>query len=133
MRYARWKAVSLGAATFVAAHFIEVAQWSSWFGGGGHAAWFLNDGNRAVLFMGGCLFVATLVSGIPWIRVKADAIVHAANVAAGAVAAMIVLIFLAPWGPSNLFPIAIAIGTSVVVVSTFAATAIVAAAKPRSS
>jgi hypothetical protein len=129
IRYARWKALTLGAATFVVSHFIEVAKWRSWFDGGEHAPWFLNDGNRAVLFMMGCVFVATLVAGVPWIRGKGDAVVHGGNVAAGAVIAMTVLIFTAPWGPGNLFPIAIAIGGFLLLLSTFVAAAIVAATK----
>ena len=129
IRYTRWRGVALGATTFVAGHLIEVAKWRTWFDGGEHAPWFLNDGSRAVLFMAGCLFVVTLAAGIAWTRVKADALVHAANVSGGAIVAMIVLIFLAPWGPSNLFPIAIAIGAGAVFASTFAAAAIVAAVK----
>ena len=126
MRYARWQALLLGVVTFIAGHYVEAAMWQTWFGGGSHAAWFLNDGTRAVLFMAGCLFVATLAAGLAWTRAPADAIVHAANVAAGAVLALIVLIFAVPRGPGNLFPIAIAIGAGVVVASTFAAAAVVA-------
>jgi hypothetical protein len=129
MRYVRWKALTLGALTFVLGHFIEVAKWRSWFEGGEHAAWFLNDGNRAVLFMMGCLFVASLFASVLWARDKGDAFVHGGNVAAGAVIAMTVLIFAAPWGPGNLFPIAIAIGGFMLLLSTFAAALIVAATK----
>jgi hypothetical protein len=131
-RSVRWKSLIVGAATFVASHRIEVARWGSWFGGE-HAPWFLNDGSRAVLFTTGCLFVATLITGILWARGKQDAIVHGGNVAAGAVVAMTVLVFAAPGGPGNLFPIAIAIGGFIVVLSAAVASVIVAALKPRSS
>jgi len=132
IQYVRWKSLMLGAATFVAGHFVEVARWESWFGGGGHAVWFLNDGNRAVLFMMGCLFFAALIAGLLWARSTHDAIVHGGNVATGGVAAMTVLIFAAPWGPGNLFPIAIAIGAVILLLSTAVASLIVVAIKRRS-
>jgi hypothetical protein len=132
IRYVSWKALMLGAATFVACHAIEVARWQTWFDGGEQAPWFLNDGNRAVLFTMGGLFVATLIGGVRWTRRQGDALVHAANVAAGAAIAMTALLVTGPEGPGNLFPIAIAIGAFALLLSSFAAAAIVAAMRRRS-
>ena len=132
IRYLEWKSLLVGALAFVAGHYLEAAGWGTWFRGGEHPPWFLNDGNRAVLFMMACMFVTTLITGVLWARGKHDAIVHGGNVTAGAVAAMIVLIFAAPGGPGNLFPIAIVIGGFMLLLSTAAASAIVAAIKRRS-
>ena len=131
-RYLKWKSVLVGSVAFVASHYVEVARWQTWFGGE-QAPWFLNDGNRAVLFMMACLFGAALVAGLLWARDARDAVVEGANVAGGAVIAMAVLLFMAPWGPGTLFPIALAIGLLTLVLSTGSASAIVAMFKRRSA
>jgi hypothetical protein len=131
-RYVKWKSLAIGAAAFVAGHFVEIATWRTWFGGGEHAAWFLNDGNRAVVFMMACLFGAELIAGLLWARDTLDAVADGVNVAAGAVVAMTLLLLSAAWGPGNLFPIAIAIGGCLVLLSTFVASMVVAAFKWRS-
>jgi hypothetical protein len=133
VRYVKWKSLAIGAATFVAGHFVEVANWQPWFGGGDHAAWFLNDGHHAVLFMMACLFGAELVAGLLWAQDTFDAVVDGINVAAGAVVAMTLLLLTAAWGPGNLFPIAIVIGGLLLLLSTFIASMLVAAFKLRST
>jgi|KBSMisStaDraftv2_1062788.scaffolds.fasta_scaffold2009473_1 hypothetical protein len=131
-RYLKWKSVLVGGVAFVASHYVEAARWQTWFGGE-HAPWFLNDGNRAVLFTMTCLFGAALVAGLLWARDAPDAVVEGANVAGGAAIAMAILLFMAPGGPGTLFPIAIAIGLVTLVVSTGIASALVAMFKRRAA
>jgi hypothetical protein len=133
VRYVKWKSLALGAATFVAGHFVEVTNWGTWFGGAEHPAWFLNDGTRAVVFMMACLFGAELVAGLLWARDTVDAVVDGVNVAAGAILAMTLLLLSAAWGPGNLFPIAIAIGGFLLLLSTCVASLLVAVVKRRST
>jgi hypothetical protein len=111
----RWKSVLLGAIAFLAAHMIESAAWTTWFHGE-YAPWFLNSG-RAVAFTAGLLLIIGLVAGINTVAWR-DSMITAGNVLAGAVAAMIVVLFAV--GPGTLFPIAIVIGVAVLGVSTAA-------------
>jgi hypothetical protein len=90
-----------GALTFAAAHAVEVLEWAAWFGSA-HEPWFLNSG-RAVAFTMACLFVTSLVSG--WLRLSG------LMIAAGAAAAMTVVMFLKEGGAGTIFPIAIAAGS----------------------
>jgi hypothetical protein len=131
MKQLRWRSVGAGAMAFLVAHAVMVAKWTTWFGGGEHAPWFLNDGTRGVLFMMGCLFVATLIATMLW-ATGHDAIVHGVNVAMGAVAAMMIVLF-GFVGPGTLFPIVIAGGAILAFLSTFVASVLVAAFKPRSA
>ncbi len=95
---ARCFAFAVGSLTFVAAHAIEVAKWSAWFGGA-HAPWFLNSG-RAVIFTLGCLFVVGLIAGIlRW---------SGAALATGAATAMAAVLFFGEG--STIFPIVLAAG-----------------------
>lgn len=121
----------LGAVAFVAAHLVTAAKWVPWFGGQDYPPWFLNDGNRAVLFMVACVFVAALTAGVLWARSQREAFVHGINLAAGAVVAMAVVLFTAPSGPGTLFPIALAVGGCILLLSSVLAAMIVAAFKPR--
>jgi hypothetical protein len=90
-----------GLVTFVAAHGIEVMKWADWFGNA-YEPWFLNSG-RAVAFTMACLFVSSLIAG--WLRLSG------LMFAAGAAAAMTVMLFLKHGGPGTIFPIVIAAGT----------------------
>jgi hypothetical protein len=125
----KWKLLLLGAATFTAAHAVEVWKWQAWFGGAQHAPWFLNGDGRAVLFVAACVFVSTFVSGFLSARSKSEAVLQGISVAAGAVAAMIVILLRLPGGPGNLFPIVIAAAAVILVGAAFAATAMVTVTK----
>jgi hypothetical protein len=111
----RWKSALLGAVAFFAAHLIESAAWTTWFDGE-YTPWFLNSG-RAVAFTAGLLLIIGLAAGITTLAWR-DSMITAANVLAGAVAAMIVVLFAV--GPGTLFPIAIVIGVAVLGVSSAA-------------
>ena len=94
-RMSRWIGFAIGFLTFLAAHAIEVAMWTPWFGGA-HNPWFLNSGRSIVLTMS-CLFVASLIAG--GFRIEGRMIT------AGATTAMtIVLVWI---GGSTIFPIVV--------------------------
>jgi hypothetical protein len=95
---ARWLGFVVGLLTFSGAHAIEVAKWALWFGGT-HAPWFLNSG-RAIAFTLGCVFAASLISGV--LRLPGAAI------AAGAATAMALFLFLGDSG--TIVPIVLAAG-----------------------
>jgi hypothetical protein len=111
----RWKSLLLGAITFLAAHAVEAAAWKTWFHGE-YAPWFLNSG-RAVAFTAASLVVVGLIVGVTT-PARRGSMVAEWNIAAGAIAAMIVVLFAV--GPGTLFPIAIVIGGAVVGVSSVA-------------
>jgi hypothetical protein len=114
----RWKSLVLGAVVFAIAHWLQIVWWREWFQpGGDYPPWFLNSG-RAVAFTAGALFVAGVLLGIVSHGVSGDAIVAGGNLAAGAAAAMGVV--LGATGPGNLFPIALTIGAGIVAVSAIA-------------
>ena len=114
----RWRSVALGAAVFVAAHVVLTAGWREWFQPGGEfPPWFLNSG-RAVAFTAGLLFIAGVLVGLGNRKAPRDAMVAGASLAAGAIVAMCAV--LAVTGPGTLFPIALAIGAGVIVVSCVA-------------
>jgi hypothetical protein len=107
-----WVPVVTGFVTFVAAHAIEAARWREWFHGE-YAPWFLNSG-RAVLFTSAALFAAAAVTAARTGR----PIGHGLKTAAGAVAAMIAV--LATGDAGTIFPIVLAVGASIVVVTAVA-------------
>jgi peptidoglycan/LPS O-acetylase OafA/YrhL len=82
--------------------------------GGGYAPWFLNAG-RAVAFTAGCLFVAGALLGFGRRGLPRESIVAGGNLALGAAAAMAVV--LAVVGPGTLYPLALALGAGVCLVS----------------
>jgi hypothetical protein len=127
----RWRSLTIGGAAFAGSHVIVVAKWGTWFGGGAWAPWFLNDGGRAVLFTALSLFCAALVVSLLWGRGVLDSIVHGVNVAMGAFAAMLVVL-VAFVGPGTIFPIVLAGGGMVALVSTLVASVLAAIVKPRS-
>jgi hypothetical protein len=106
----RWTSVLVGGAAFLAAHLVQTLAWRGWFHGT-FEPWFLNSG-RAAAFTAALLAVAgALVSASD----RRESIIRGANVAAGALAAMIVV--LSVIGPGNLFPLVVAIGATIVVAS----------------
>src|SRR5262245_21049308 len=109
----RWKSALVGAMTFLAAHVVESAAWTTWFRGQ-YAPWFLNSG-RAVGFTAGSFAIVGLIVGINT-PARRDAVIAAGNFLAGAVAAMVIVLFAV--GPGTLFPIAIVIGAAVLAVSS---------------
>jgi len=110
----RPKLLILGAATFLAAHAVEHG-WSHWFYGV-YAPWFLNS-SRAVAFTAASLMAIGAIVALA----SADRrtwLIAGLNLAAGATAAMTVILFAV--GPGTLFPIAITIGALVVGISSIA-------------
>ena len=106
----RWTSVLVGGAAFLAAHLVQTLAWRTWFHGT-FEPWFLNSG-RAVAFTAALLVVAGAVVSAPDRR---ESIIRGANVAAGSLVTMIVVLLVV--GPGTLFPIAIAIGAVIAVAS----------------
>jgi hypothetical protein len=77
-----------------AAHLIEAANWTTWFGGA-YRPWFLNSG-QAAAFTIGTLFLVSLIAG--WFQLSGLLI------GAGAILTMIAILFLGDDGPGTLFP-----------------------------
>jgi hypothetical protein len=123
----KWTSVVFGAATFVATHIVVISKWATWFDGQ-REPWFLNSG-RAVGFTALCLLVAGLVASACWARNRDEAVTHGANVAAGAVLAMIVVLIIV--GPGTIFPIVIVFGGTIALFSSAAGSLIVWPFKPR--
>ena len=114
----RWKSVIFGAITFMAAHAVQWAAWDQWFGGGdNHPIWFLNSG-KAVAFTAICLLAVGAVVGASAASGRQESVVHGCCVAAGALAAMAVVLFLT--GPGNLFPIVLMFAAAVAAASSIA-------------
>lgn len=112
----RWKSAVLGAIVFVAAHLVLMAAWRAWFQpGGDFPPWFLNSG-RAVAFTAVLLFSTGVLVGFATAGPAAQSAVAGGNLAAGAIVAMLVVLALT--GPGTLFPIALAIGAGVAVLSS---------------
>jgi hypothetical protein len=111
----RPKLLFLGAATFLATHAVEAAGWREWFYGL-YAPWFLNS-SRAVALTAASLMVVGAIVAVG-IRDRRMWLVAGLNLAAGASAAMIIVLFAV--GPGTLFPIAIAIGAIVLGISSVA-------------
>jgi hypothetical protein len=116
----RWKSLVLGAVVFGIAHWLQITWWREWFEpSGDYSPWFLNSG-RAVAVTAGLLFVTGVLLGIVSRGVAPEAIVAGGNLAAGAVAAMGVV--LGVTGPGTLFPIALTIGAGIAAISAIAGT-----------
>jgi hypothetical protein len=122
------KLLFLGMATFLAAHAAEVAGWREWFYGV-YAPWFLNS-SRAVALTAGSLMVVAAIAALT-IPDRRDWLMAGTNLAAGATVTMVIVLFAV--GPGTLFPIAIAIGTVVVAVSSVAGALAGAAVRHASS
>jgi hypothetical protein len=107
----RWTSVFVGAAAFLGAHLVQTLAWQTWFHGS-YDPWFLNSGRAVALTVALLVVAGAIVSAADW----RESVVRGANAAAGALAAMIVI--LAIVGPGNLFPIVIAFGGVIAVAST---------------
>jgi len=111
---ARLKSMMAGGVAFLFAHAVVVFGWASFSQGGRYPPWFLNAG-PAVLFTALCLLAAAAVDAAIAASSRRDAMVRGGNVAAGAIVAMIIVIIAV--GPGTLFPIALAIGAVIAVIS----------------
>jgi len=107
----RWTSVLVAGAAFTVAHLVQTLAWQTWFHGS-YDPWFLNSGRAVVFTVALLVFAGAIVSAADW----RESIVRGANAAAGALAAMIII--LAVVGPGNLFPIVIAFGAVIAVTST---------------
>jgi hypothetical protein len=106
--------IVLGAVAFAGAHAIEVARWREWFDPDGrYGAWFLNAGGAVALTLG-ILALTTAVTTAS-ARTARDAAIQSLTIACGAAAAMAVTLFVL--GPGNIFPIVLAAGTGLFVLS----------------
>jgi hypothetical protein len=106
----RWPSALVGGAAFLMAHLVQTLAWRTWFHGT-FEPWFLNSG-RAVAVTAALLVVAGAVVSASDRR---ESIIRGANVAGGALIAMIGV--LSVIGPGNLFPIVIVIGAAIAVAS----------------
>jgi len=107
----RWTSVLVGGAAFTLAHLVQTLGWQTWFHGS-YDPWFLNSGRAAVFTIALLVVAGAIVSAADW----RESIVRGANAAAGALAAIIVI--LAVVGPGTLFPIVIVFGAIVAITST---------------
>jgi hypothetical protein len=99
-----------GALTFVVAHAIEVARWTTWFHGT-RPPWFLNS-DAAMAFTLGVVFVASSIV-VPAGLSERDS--KGLGFGLGAVVAMTVVLFAGP-GPGTIFPIVIVFGGTILLV-----------------
>jgi hypothetical protein len=103
----RWKTVGLGALAFLVAHIVVRAAWPWLDAERGHSPWFLNAGGGVAATVGVLFVAAALRSGVAAMNRRA-AVQQGVDFAVGAVAEMVMVLFVI--GPGTLFPIAIAIG-----------------------
>jgi hypothetical protein len=113
----KWWIVVLGALTFFGLHEGLLAGWS-WFQPASPVpAWFTNSASAVVVTVAIFAIVSALVSGFS-ARRREETLAIAANITGGAVAMMLLLLFRQPWGPGDLFPIAIVIGAGIIFVGS---------------
>ncbi|HEY2152958.1 MAG TPA: hypothetical protein VGH34_19260 [Vicinamibacterales bacterium] len=110
----RWPAVVIGAVTFLAAHAIEVAGWTTLFHGT-RAPWFLNSSaaiafTLAAVFAVSCLIVPSGLSAGQS---------RGLGFGLGATIAMTVVLLAGP-GPGTIFPIVIVFGATILVLASVA-------------
>jgi hypothetical protein len=109
--------VVLGASAFLASHALEVVEWQAFDPRLAYKPWFLNSG-RAVLFTAAWLFAAATVEGAVAAVDRLDAVARGVSLAAGALIAMVVVIFWA--GPGTIVPIALAFGAAIAAIAAVA-------------
>jgi hypothetical protein len=105
-----------GALTFVAAHAIEVAQWTTWFHGT-RAPWFLNS-SAAIAFTLGVVFVVSCLIVPAGLSARGT---RGFGFGIGSVVAMTVVLFAGP-GPGSIFPIVIVFGGTILLAASVAGT-----------
>jgi hypothetical protein len=111
-----WIHLFLGAATFIAAHAIEVAARI-----GGDQPWFISE-LASTIFTTSLICVAGVIVGATS-KGFHDWIVSAVSFVVGAAVVMTVTLFTHPKGPGNLFPLALMLGTAFIAFGTFAGAA----------
>jgi hypothetical protein len=109
----RWIRFAVGFLTFLAAHAVEVREWSAWFGGA-HPPWFLNSG-RAIVFTLGCVCA---FSGLMALFSASVSRVRGITFAAGSFIAMTAVLFLQQGGAGTIFPIVMVVGGVLILVSS---------------
>ncbi len=114
-----WKEIIAGGLTFLVAHAMEVEAWP-WFDPAGTSTpWFLNAG-RAVAFTAATLLIVGVIAGLSPSISRHGAVARGCNIAAGAIAAMTIVLFAN--GPGTLFPIALVFGAAIAVMSSVSGT-----------
>ena len=113
MQMGRLIRFTAGLLTFLAAHEVEVRQWSAWFGGA-HPPWFLNSGS-AVAFTLGCVAVASCIVALCSARAKR---VWGITFAVGASVGMTLVLFLQRGGAGSIFPIVMVGGGALILLSS---------------
>jgi hypothetical protein len=101
----RWIRFAVGLLTFLAAHAVEVRQWSAWFGGV-HPPWFLNSG-RSIAFTLGCVCASSCMMAL--FGGSAER-VRGITFAVGSFVAMTAVLFLQKGGAGSIFPIVMVVG-----------------------
>ena len=105
--------VGIGLLTFVAAHLVLVARWTTWFHGQ-FEPWFLNSGS-AVAFTLGSVGVSSFLVAL--CSASANR-VWGITFAAGASVGMTLVLFLHPGGAGSIFPIVMAVGGGFILLSS---------------
>jgi hypothetical protein len=116
-----WTRLLVGAITFLAVHLIVLFRWEVWFGGStAFAAWFMNASGAVAFTVAVFVLVNAAVAVAHGQQPAEQAAVGAGYVAAGAVVVMTVVLMTLPGGAGTLFPIAIAIGATLIGISSVA-------------
>jgi hypothetical protein len=109
----RWIRFAGGLLTFLAAHSVEVREWSAWFGGA-HPPWFLNSG-RAIVFTLGCVCAS---SGMMALFSASVSRVRGITFAVGSFVAMTAVLFFQKGGAGTIFPIVMIVGGVLILMSS---------------
>jgi hypothetical protein len=110
----RWAPLMLGAATFLAAHAIEVAARI-----GGPQPWFISTPASA-LFTAASMFIIGVLFGLKAHRPILNLFVAGILLAVGAGLPALVTLLMHPAGPGNLFPLALMVAVGVLMCSSVA-------------
>jgi hypothetical protein len=104
---------TVGLLTFLAAHAVEVLEWSVWFGGA-HPPWFLNSG-RAIAFTLGCVCISSCIVTLGSASARR---VRGITFAVGSFVAMTAVMFLQKGGAGSIFPIVMVVGGLFILMSS---------------
>lgn len=110
----RWVPLVLGAATFLAAHAIEVAARI-----GGMQPWFISTPASA-LFTAASMFIIGVLLGLSAGGDVLELFVAGVLLAVGASIAALVTLLTHPAGPGNLFPLALMVAVGILLCSSVA-------------